>query len=94
MVKYKLKNWININYINWHCLSMNPNAIAVLRTELLKENLDKIKSLPVDAKNILFSFGKGIVYTDQILVINANGEATNWTPSNADLFATDWYVVE
>ena len=34
---YKLKDWINIENINWECLSMNPNAI-----HLLEKNLDKI----------------------------------------------------
>ena len=33
----KLRDWINIDKINWHLLSGNPNAI-----ELLKENKDKI----------------------------------------------------
>lgn len=69
-------------------------VVAQIATRISQENIDKIKSLPSDAKNILYSLGKGIVYKDQILVINADGEATNWTPSNSDLFATDWYVVE
>ena len=33
----KLRDWFDINKINWHALSFNPNAI-----ELLKENKDKI----------------------------------------------------
>ena len=33
----KLRDWININKINWNNLSLNPNAI-----ELLKENKNKI----------------------------------------------------
>ena len=33
----KLRDWIDINKINWDLLSKNPNAI-----ELLKENQDKI----------------------------------------------------
>jgi len=33
----KLRDWIDINKINWNYLSLNPNAI-----ELLKENQDKI----------------------------------------------------
>ena len=33
----KLRDWIDINKINWDGLSINPNAI-----ELLKENQDKI----------------------------------------------------
>ena len=34
---YKLKDWININKINWSILSFNPNAI-----ELLTNNQNKI----------------------------------------------------
>jgi hypothetical protein len=33
----KLRDWVDINKINWSLLSKNPNAI-----ELLKENQDKI----------------------------------------------------
>ena len=33
----KLRNWVDINKIDWYWLSLNPNAI-----ELLKENQDKI----------------------------------------------------
>ena len=33
----KLRDWININKLNWYGLSFNPNAI-----ELLKENKNKI----------------------------------------------------
>ena len=34
---YKLRDWIDINKLDWYYLSKNENAI-----ELLKENLDKI----------------------------------------------------
>jgi len=34
---YKLRDWINIDQINWHSLSYNPNAI-----HLLEQNMDKI----------------------------------------------------
>ena len=34
---YKLRNWINMDKINWHSLSYNPNAI-----HLLEQNMDKI----------------------------------------------------
>jgi hypothetical protein len=33
----KLRDWVDINKLNWESLSLNPNAI-----ELLKENKDKI----------------------------------------------------
>ena len=34
---YKLLDWVDINKLDWKSLSLNPNAI-----ELLKENQDKI----------------------------------------------------
>ena len=34
---YKLKNWVDINKIDWDELSENPNAI-----HLLEKNIDKI----------------------------------------------------
>ena len=36
-IMLKLRDWIDVNKINWMELSRNPNAI-----ELLKENKDKI----------------------------------------------------
>ena len=33
----KLRDWVDINRLNWSSLSYNPNAI-----KLLKENIDKI----------------------------------------------------
>ena len=40
-VKYELKDWIDINKINWTYLSDNPNDKA-LELLLKPENLDKI----------------------------------------------------
>ena len=37
-IKYKLKDWIPLDKLNWGFLSLNPDAI-----ELLKENPDKIE---------------------------------------------------
>ena len=34
---YKLPYWVDINKIDWDCLSINSNAI-----DILKKNLDKI----------------------------------------------------
>ena len=34
---FKLRDWIDIDKLNWNYLSINPNAI-----QLLKENQDKI----------------------------------------------------
>ena len=68
--------------------------VAQIATRIDPENIDKIKSLPMEARKIINSIGKGIIYKDQILIVNSKGEATNWTPSSTDLFATDWYVVK
>jgi len=34
---YKLRNWVDINKIDWNQLSLNPNAI-----DILSKNMDKI----------------------------------------------------
>ena len=34
---WKLRNWIDLEKLDWHSLSFNPNAI-----EILKKNEDKI----------------------------------------------------
>ncbi len=37
--KYKLRDWIPLEELDWDCLSANPNDGAI---ELLKANQDKI----------------------------------------------------
>jgi hypothetical protein len=42
----KLRDWIDINKINWITLSLNPNAI-----KLLKENKNKINWYYLSSKS-------------------------------------------
>ena len=54
-----------------------------------------LKSLPEDAKRILQSMNsEGISYRHQCLAVYVNGVATNWSPSNKDIFAEDWVIVK
>jgi len=46
---YRLHSWININKLNWIFLSINPNAI-----ELLKENQDKISINYISSNSSIF----------------------------------------
>jgi len=42
---YKLKDWININKLNWNNLSLNSNAIKLLKEIQKRLNKNAIKLL-------------------------------------------------
>lgn len=52
----------------------------------------EMKSLPLEAKNIIIRKGnKAITYTDQMFIYNMRStRADSWSPSCEDIFATDW----
>ena len=65
----KLRDWIDINKINWHGLSINPNAI-----ELLKENQNVIELLKETQKNLFwFNFSRNPnIFTYDYIKIKVN----------------------
>ena len=75
------------------------NKMAELRTvedctQLQKEIIPKMQSLPQSAKDIIMSReNKVIDYTSQMLIINPDGRADSWVPSVSDVFAEDWEIV-
>jgi len=56
--------------------------------------IPKMQSLPQDAKDILLKRQQEIRYTNQMLIINADGRADSWVPSSSDSFAKDWQLFE
>lgn len=57
--------------------------------------IPKMQSLPDEAKRLILDAGDHIDYVAQCLIFNPEkGEANSWTPSIADVFATDWELVE
>lgn len=61
--------------------------------------IEKIQSLPAQAKEILISRGTTeqapkLAYTNQCLIINADGRADSWVCSISDMFAEDWMLYE
>jgi hypothetical protein len=56
--------------------------------------IPKMQSLPQSAKDYLIAKQQSIAYTNQLLIVNADGRADSWVPSSSDLFAEDWSVIE
>lgn len=73
------------------------NLFIVKQIPAIVEGLiiDKIQSLPNSCKELLKQKeGVPIIkYTNQMLIINADGRADSWVPSSSDVFAEDWYIV-
>lgn len=55
--------------------------------------IPKMQSLSDSAKAYLIGRGQPISYTNQMLIVNAQGKADSWVPSSSDCFAEDWYIV-
>ena len=53
--------------------------------------IPKMQSLPQSAKDIMISRQQEISYTNQMLIVNAEGRADSWVPSSSDCFAEDWH---
>lgn len=65
--------------------------------ELNGNIIANIQSLPADAKKILLARGtadnvSALKYTNQCLIINADGRADSWVCSISDMFAEDWML--
>jgi len=59
-----------------------------------------MQSLPQVAKDLLMQRNDGIEdkrfidYTNQMLIVNAQGRADSWVASSSDTFATDWIEIK
>lgn len=56
--------------------------------------IPKMQSLPQAAKDNLLKREQPIAYTNQMLIVNADGRADSWVPSSSDCFAEDWGIVD
>jgi len=54
--------------------------------------IPKMQSLPDSAKAELLKRQQSIRYTNQMLIVNTNGQADSWVPSASDVLAEDWVV--
>lgn len=56
--------------------------------------IPKMQSLPPQAaKDEMLRRDQSISYTNQMLIVNAEGRADSWVPSSSDCFAEDWETV-
>lgn len=55
--------------------------------------IPKMQSLPDAAKKDLVQRSQPISYTNQMLIVHADGRADSWVPSSSDCFADDWQVI-
>lgn len=56
--------------------------------------IPKMQSLPQSAKDNLLKREQPISYTNQMLIVNAEGRADSWVPSSSDCFAEDWEIID
>ena len=63
---------------------------AVIGTDIIP----KMQSLPQSVKDRLMERNQSIAYTNQMLIVNADGKADSWVPSSSDVFAEDWDITE
>ena len=69
-------------------------VVKQIPAHITEEIIPKMQSLPQYAKDIIMSReNKAIYYTNQMLIVNAEGRADSWVPSSSDVFAEDWEIV-
>lgn len=69
-------------------------VVKQVPAHISEEIIPKMQSLPQSAKDIIMARdNKSINYTNQMLIINADGCADSWLPSSSDVFAEDWEIV-
>lgn len=54
--------------------------------------IPKMQSLPQSAKDEMLKREQSIAYSNQLLIVRADGQADSWTASAADIFAEDWEI--
>lgn len=60
-----------------------------------KDFIPKFASLPQSVKDFLAEKGEDIVFQPSLTLYNAQGNMQpGWVPSQGDLFANDWGIIE
>lgn len=75
----------------------NGKGMFIAKQILATIGLDiipKMQSLPQAAKDMMVQRNQPISYTNQMLIVNADGRADSWVPSSSDCFAEDWFIVQ
>ena len=98
---YKLRDWVNIDKIDWNWLSMNPNAI-----HLLEKNVDKIYWYYLSSNpNAIHLLEKNVDKIDwnmlscnpnAIHLLEKNIDKINWSglSENPSIFELDYEALE
>lgn len=68
-------------------------VVKQIPAEIGLDIIPKMQSLPQSAKDNLLARKQPISYTNQMLIVNAEGRADSWVPSSSDCFAEDWEIV-
>jgi len=96
----KLRDWVNVDTINWDCLAVNPNAI-----DLLEKNMDKIhwgllsrnpKALHLLERNVdKIDWGNLSKNPNAIPLLKQNMDKIHWQAlsQNPNLFELDYLAM-
>lgn len=81
-----------VQRIGWN--GKNLFVVKQIPASVNGDIIPNMLSLPQVAKDILMSReNPHIDYTNQMLIINADGRADSWVPSSSDVFAEDWTII-
>lgn len=86
-----LKDGLAVTRDGWN--GKNMFVVKQIPATIGLDIIPKMQSLPQRAKDILLTRQQEIKYTNQMLIVNAEGRADSWVPSVSDLFAEDWKSV-
>lgn len=62
--------------------------------EIALDIIPKMQSVPEDVKLKMLADGTTLKYTNQLAIVNKNGNVNSWLPSVEDIFAEDWIILD
>lgn len=88
-----LKNGWRVSRSGWN--GKGQFVYQTVGNTVSKDFIPKFASLPQSVKDFLEKKGEDVVFNSSLTLYNAQGEMQpGWVPSQGDLIAEDWQVVE
>ena len=53
-----------------------------------------MQSVPNSVKDLIINRGVTLKYSNQMAIVDSNGNVNSWVASSIDTFAIDWYILD
>ena len=87
-----LKNGKKITREGWNGKGMF--VFKQIPAEIGLDIIPKMQSVPQSVKDEMLKNGTTLKYTNQMVIVNADGRVDSWVASSSDTFANDWIELD